>query len=620
MAAPTITAINGESTNVQVNMNATITITGSNFTGAVNILFGSTGTPPGTFHVNSDTEITATIPVMEAGTTYPLSTTAQVVVPNQPVGNTFPITIENPTKITNITPNPALVGNKLYINGAGFKGANYVEIESTQISSSEFTMDDLGTQIVLTVPKIAADNYPINTTVTVHMDSVSSNSKSISVHNPKVVNTITLKNNSKLDTTQYTVWVAGFIEQQVSATDTQFLFLQSSGKFETQTATKATFLEVDSVKTMSIPNIESAGNNRLVFLVTKKDVTPAAFSPKTPYAAYPFKNKPTPCPEGPYDIFEFGPIAQYDVSAVDSFGLNLSFTVTGDPLTYGAVPGISREEIGDAFTAFCISDPLGGKGFSELLYSSSGDEGYPSLIENQFSAIVSPKDWLAIYPSSQLASYWTETVNAFFTDGNQLDLFLNAANVGNYSGTSDGKKFTLTGPNKMQIIIPASDFNEDQGFIQAVRDKNKGETDLEYKTFGQIEAAIFEAISRGVALDGVKKAGTTIPKNYSSDAWTKYENWFTHTNNTYNQKPRVYDVYAKFFHYATFGSNSADQQFIFGENGAKKFGMAYGFSLDEDPNVGNWPKDIGVPAKTVYYVGFKQDVTLEIGPFMKQTS
>ncbi|TNE53839.1 MAG: hypothetical protein EP338_09940 [Bacteroidetes bacterium] len=617
MAAPNITSVQ----NNPANMNSKILISGSNFTGAQNVLFGSVGTPPNLFVVNDKgTEISLTLPQMPSGTVYPLKTTVQVIVPGEPQGNKVPLTILNPTKITGVSSNPALVGNTFSITGEAFKGAVSVTIGTVVIPAASFTINELGTQITLTIPQMGSGTqYPFKTLVTVNMPTVGSNSYPITLDNPTVVNKITLQNNTKLDPNTYTVWVAGFIEQQLTKKTTQFLYLQADGKFKAQpTVSKAPFINVDTIDTLSVPNVESAGNNRLVILITEKTTTPAPYSPTTPYAAYPFKDNPDPCPPGPYDIFEFGPIAQYDVSAVDSFGLNLSFTVTGDPLTYGSVPAVSREEIGEAFTNFCNSDPLGKKGFGKLLYASPGSSGYPILIDKQFSAIVSPKDWLTIYATdSDLINYWEDTVNDFFASGNQVNFQLNAANVGNYSGSSDGTQFTLKGPNGMQIKIPASDFTGIQGFVQAVRGKKDSETELEYKTFGQIEAAIFEAISRGVALDGVMKAGKTIPQNYSSDAWTKYENWYTNTANSYNGKPRIYDAYAKFFHCGKFTNSAGKPTFIFGENGAQKFGMAYGFSLDEDPNVGTWPDNMGVPAKTVYYVGFNQDVALEIGRFLK---
>ncbi len=430
------------------------------------------------------------------------------------------------------------------------------------------------------------------------------------------LNTIAVTNNSGLDSSTYTIWVAGFIQQMNAKNQPVYLFLQSDGSFSSQTGTQAAaFINVNDGFSINVPDVTNYGNNRLVFTVTPGN-TPTALSPVTGYTAYPFPGVPGVSPQGPYDIFEFGPNAQYDVSAVDSFGINLSFTVTGDTLTYGAVPSFSRQQIGQAFSSFVQNDPLG-SGFAQLLYTSPTGKGYPAQIDGQFSAIVAPKDWLAINPTAEgLAGYWDATIDSFFAAGNQLSLYLNAATVGTYSGSSDGTNFKLTGPGGLKVKIPASDFTAaNQGFIQAVRGINSGESTTEYAAFSQIEAAIFEALSRGVALDGVMPAGKPITTNYTSDAWTDITNWFTNHNNAYNNLPSVYDVYAKFFHYGTI-TVGGSQENIFGVNAGGTFGMAYGFSLDESPNVSNnWSTTDNVPSKTAYGVGSGQDVTIVLGPW-----
>ena len=428
------------------------------------------------------------------------------------------------------------------------------------------------------------------------------------------LNTITVTNNSALDRRKYTVWVAGYIEQSSG-----FLTLQPSGDFAATTGETAPFTSVNDGMIVNVPDVTNFGNNRLVFTVTDiNSPAPSGYSWVTPYAAYPFPGVPVAsiCPPGPYDIFEFGPDAQYDVSAVDCFGLNLSFTVDGDPLVYGTDRAISRSQISTAYTSFMQSDPLGNTGFTQLLYTVPATEGYPDIIENQFSAIVSPKDWLAIYPNATgLTGYWDATIEALFTSGNQMSLLLNAATVGLYTGSSDGTQYTLTGPTGSQIVIPKSDFTGNQGFIQAVRAQKSGESTADYQTFGQIEAAMFEAISRGVVLDGVVAAGTKITENYTSEAWVVISNWYTNHANAYNGAASVYDAYAKFMHYGTVPAGSGTATSVFGKNAAGSFGMAYGFSLDENPNVGaegSWSNDNNVPSKPKAYVN-GQDVILNIG-------
>lgn len=510
------------------------------------------------------------------------------------------------------------------------------------------------------------------------------------------LNTINVVNSSGLDASAYTVWVAGFMAD--ASDGTQFQILQSDGSFAAAASvTTAAFININSGLTISVPNVTNSGNNRLVFTVTQASTTPPDY-PLNGYTAYPFPGLPGTAPAGPYDIFEFGPDAQYDVSAVDSFGLNLSFTVSGDTLTYGAVSAITRAQIATAFADFTTSDPLGAD-FAQLLYTSPTGSGYPELIDGQFSAIVSPKDWLAIHPTATgLSGYWDSTVDALFTAGNQLSFYLNGATVGTYAGTSDGTQFVLTGPDQLTVVVPKSDFAGVQPFVQAVRGPNlgtaasaaavmesgvvlevtvmdggsgyispplvsidspgnggtaatavaiiedgvvtqiqvtnsgsgydfspqvtlSGQTTVEYDAFSQIEAALFEAFSRGVVLDGVVAQGQTIATNASSDAWTDTSNWYTNHKNSYNQAPSVYDAYAKFFHTATVTVGTVSTS-IFGTN-AEGHAMAYGFSLDENPNVGStsqgippgaWPTSLNVPAKTNYSVD-SQTVTLTLGPW-----
>ncbi|AUG52558.1 hypothetical protein CSC3H3_07375 [Thalassospira marina] len=48
----------------------------------------------------------------------------------------------------------------------------------------------------------------------------------------------------------------------------------------------------------------------------------------------------------------------------------------------------------------------------------------------------------------------------------------------------------------------------------------------------------------------------------------------------------AHDIYAKFLHYSDVHGKLGGKT-IFGPNASNKFGMAYGFSLDENPNVGD---------------------------------
>ena len=430
------------------------------------------------------------------------------------------------------------------------------------------------------------------------------------------LNLINVVNQSGLDPAKYTVWVAGYMQDASDAS--KWRILQANGSFsDAALAATAPFVSANGGLSIQVPDVTNSGTNRLVFTVTTAGTTPPAFghngAPDNGYTAYPFSGFPGHAPAGPYDIFEFGPNAQYDVSAVDSFGMNLSFQVAGDPLTYGPLPTVTRSKIGTAFTQFMKTDP-NGSAFSQLLYTSPTGANYPELIEGQFSAIVSPKDWLAIYPDAPgLEGYWTTTVDSFFANGNQLSFYLNGAAVGTYAGSSNGTAYTLTGPGGT-FSVPKTDFAGNQPFIQQVNTSNT--------TLGQIYAALFEAFSRGVALDGVRPQGQPITATYSSDAWTNTANWYATTNNTLNNQPRVYDAYAKFFHLSS-PEGTVDGSTIYGKNPSGQFGMAYAFSIDENPNVGSttlgiptnaWPNSLNVPSKPLDAVT-TQTVTLTVGPW-----
>ncbi len=71
-------------------------------------------------------------------------------------------------------------------------------------------------------------------------------------------------------------------------------------------------------------------------------------------------------------------------------------------------------------------------------------------------------------------------------------------------------------------------------------------------------------------------------------------------------------------HYGVITRKNKASQNIFGLNSSKKFGMAYGFSLDENPNLNqSWKADDNVPSKPLNNIGSGQDVTLTIGPWIR---
>lgn len=439
-------------------------------------------------------------------------------------------------------------------------------------------------------------------------------------------NTFTLKDMSGLPAAD--VWVAGYINGGAEV-------LQQNGTFAAPvTSGSAPYYNVSSIPTVTLTQATN-GNDRLVFLVSAS--TPASY-PVTGYTAYPFTSVVLAPPPGPYDIFEFGNSVNDDISAVDSFGLNLSFTAQTTGGTFTAGTGTttggsyySRNQILNAYKTFVNQDPegktAGGLSFQELLYTSPTGNNYPPApLGNEYSAIISPKDWLTIYPNDPLLSgYWSNTITAFFTTGNQLNIdlgFLPGDTSGNpviYSGSSTTAGiYTLNSsvsgfPTE---TIPASQFTSDFVFTQNL-------PALANATQGSLYDAILEAFERGVALDGVfPSTDMNVTAGASSTAWDNTANWYTNHLNAYNGQPSVYDVYAKFLHY----SNIDGQDFqamgasptnpIFDLNSAGLFGMAYGFSLDENPfpEPGStfWPISQNVPSKTP---GDTTSATITLGPY-----
>jgi hypothetical protein len=129
-------------------LGATVTINGTNFTGATAVRFNGTAA---TFSVTSATAIQATVPA--GATTGPLSVTTPGGTATSPAPFTF---IPAPT-ITGFTPASGLVGATVTINGTNFTGATAVRFNGT---AANFTITS-ATAIQATVPA-GATSGPIS--------------------------------------------------------------------------------------------------------------------------------------------------------------------------------------------------------------------------------------------------------------------------------------------------------------------------------------------------------------------------------------------------------------------------------------------------------------------------
>src|SRR5205807_719567 len=140
---------------------ASVTITGTNFSGATGVSFGAT--PATSFTVNSTTSITATSPAAPAGAvdvtvTTPAGTSAVVAADKF----TY-VTPPSPPTVTGVSPGSGTTagGTSVVISGTNFSGVTGVSFGATAAAS--FTVNNPG-QITAVSPAEAAG--PVDVTVT----------------------------------------------------------------------------------------------------------------------------------------------------------------------------------------------------------------------------------------------------------------------------------------------------------------------------------------------------------------------------------------------------------------------------------------------------------------------
>jgi hypothetical protein len=157
-ALPTVTSINPTSGGTNV------TITGTGFTGATGVAFGSTAA--GNFTVNSGTQVMAISPAANRSGAVDVT----VTTPNgtSATSGTDQFTYLTPTPlptVTSITPTsgPAGGGTSVTISGNGFTGATTVNFGS--IAASSFNVDS-DTQIMAVNPKAISSGAVDVTVVT----------------------------------------------------------------------------------------------------------------------------------------------------------------------------------------------------------------------------------------------------------------------------------------------------------------------------------------------------------------------------------------------------------------------------------------------------------------------
>lgn len=118
-----------------------VVITGTNFTGTTQVLFNGVVAP--SFAVNSDTQITATVPT--GATTGPIAVTTPIATGT----STTNFTVIQAPVITSFTPTGGPVGTTVVITGSNFTGATQVTFNGTVAPG--YTVNS-ATQITVTVP------------------------------------------------------------------------------------------------------------------------------------------------------------------------------------------------------------------------------------------------------------------------------------------------------------------------------------------------------------------------------------------------------------------------------------------------------------------------------------
>jgi hypothetical protein len=402
----------------------------------------------------------------------------------------------------------------------------------------------------------------------------------------------------------------------------------NSGSITVEIAQGLAFFAVSSIAAATFATATN-GNDRLLFVVSpaQPDDLPIAAAMPMQYTSYPFANSPGIAAPGPFDVFEFGFDAQADLSAVNGFGLNLSFSYGSEQ--FGANVSYSRQQIGAAYSAFITHEAQSNSSasaYAELLYNGAiGTGAYtPPAIGGQFFAIADPGDMLVakglLNPSTAasdaLASYWDSTLAAFFKVGNYLSINLSAGSTNIYSGQSSLQKNPLTGVTAAAFTLTNSTTSVSYTFYQPPA----GLAGAQYvfqQAFGDLTPAgaggdagllqdsIWEALCRGVATDGVFTTSKT--NGESTTHWNDASQWYAAGS--------VCNLYAKFLHYSTI--TGTDCRTI-GSNGKPGTPIlygnaAYGFSMDENP-LGPYSGP-NVPSKTIDNVPAGSTLALVIGPW-----
>ncbi len=392
----------------------------------------------------------------------------------------------------------------------------------------------------------------------------------------------------------------------------------NSGSIVVQVATGLSFHPMASIPTITLET-PTNGNERLIVVVAPSQPLqlPIAANMVLEFTAYPYAGGAPPAAlfaPGPFDVFEFGYDAQADVTAVNGFGLNLSFTYGTEQ--YGVDPSIARGDIEQAFKDFIATETAGAASaaaFKSLLYKAALNTNAPkpNMVGGQFFAICDPNDYLVALTSNYnqasgdaLETYWDDALKSFFAPGSYLSIDLGG---NTYSGQCSTQTNPLTnvacpaytlsnGTNSYTFYKPmaagaskpgltGAQYMFQQAFNTLTPAGNVGDA-------ANLQDVIWEALCRGVGPDGV--FATSVTNGESTTAWNDATKWYA-TGKTCH-------LYAKFLHQGTVKGT----QLMVG-------GAAYGYGMDENP-LGTYTGP-NVPSKTLEDVPGGSTMTLTLGPW-----
>ena len=398
----------------------------------------------------------------------------------------------------------------------------------------------------------------------------------------------------------------------------------NSGSIKVDIAEGLSFYEMSKIKTVTL-NASTNGNDRLIFVVSPAKPAQIPIAAQVPagqtsavltplgYTSYPYANSPGIAAPGPFDIFEFGMDAAADLSAVNGFGLNLSFTYGTQQ--YGVRKSVTRKQVGAAFTSFIKNEGGKASAYSELLYDDDiGDNSpKPPSVDGQFFAIADPNDMLEArviqgkshVTADSLSTYWDTTLNSFFT----VDKYL-SINLGDSTYNGKCTETTLPGTQTSCNAFTLSNGTNTYTFYQppegiesalyVFKQSFNKYTAGSGGDAGLLQDNIWEALCRGVALSGLFDEAKTGGE--STAAWNKSTDWYP--------AETACHYFAKFMHYSDVDgkdSRSSKKDPIFHGH------AAYGFSEDENPDGPGFSGN--VPSKTTGNVPAGSTMTIELGPW-----